>query len=322
MASFTVLQPHRGFPDCRGAIFESVRPKGGLDLKRVSRIRLAQALEKAAILSPEETLEDIVCPNITQNIVVVSTPTSSNVGAYTAASDDTCKSVIRGLDVDIDERQLAAMIVNQRHPKAMQVHRVKETTTVIVLFSGIKETQAAPPKEYRVTDWDEIGKRRKADETEYATLEELFSRHAEDELLATKTVQTDLQGLDYPVYEGRPLDEIGSAFTNLEIEEQHAIATPFNLPEAFGDSASRAICIGGDMRIVNSQSCKIFGSCLCEPHVQLGIVFYLKWLSRLVSIVVSLDLNAAESGVQHKPQTRTTTSLTSEATTDKEACGC
>ncbi|KAH7979877.1 hypothetical protein HPB49_011753 [Dermacentor silvarum] len=36
----------------------------------------------------------------------------------------------------------------------------------------------------------------------------------------------------------------------------------------------------------------------------------------------SLDLNAAESGVQHKPQTRTTTSLTSEATTDKEACGC
>ncbi|KAH8021296.1 hypothetical protein HPB51_014867 [Rhipicephalus microplus] len=144
MASFGVLQPHRGFPDCRGAIFESyvVRPKGGLDLKKVSLSRLAQALETSAKLSPEETLEDIVCPNITQNIVVVSTPAFSNAGAsaalqlirlgsteyhvsaYTASSDHTCKGFIRGVDVDIDERQLAAMIVNQRNPKALKVHRI------------------------------------------------------------------------------------------------------------------------------------------------------------------------------------------------------
>ncbi|KAH7932231.1 hypothetical protein HPB51_029464 [Rhipicephalus microplus] len=30
------------------------------------------------------------------------------------------------------------MIVNQRNPKAMEVHRIKETTTVVVLFSGLK----------------------------------------------------------------------------------------------------------------------------------------------------------------------------------------
>ncbi|KAH8031980.1 hypothetical protein HPB51_022502 [Rhipicephalus microplus] len=105
MASLGVLQP-------RSHIRVIVRPKGGLDLKKVSLIRLAQALETAAKLSPEKTLETIVCPNITQNIVVVSTPASLNAGAYaalrlirlgsteyhvsayTAASDDTCKRVI------------------------------------------------------------------------------------------------------------------------------------------------------------------------------------------------------------------------------------
>ncbi|KAH8038759.1 hypothetical protein HPB51_002903 [Rhipicephalus microplus] len=140
----------------RSHVRVTVRPKGGLNLKNVSLIRLAQALETAEKLSPEETLEDIVCPNITQNIVVVSTPASRNAGpyaalqlirlgsteyhvsAYTATSDDTCKGVIRGLDVDIDERQLAAIIVNQRNPKAMEVHPVTETTTVVVLFSGLK----------------------------------------------------------------------------------------------------------------------------------------------------------------------------------------
>ncbi|KAH8033009.1 hypothetical protein HPB51_004933 [Rhipicephalus microplus] len=57
-----------------------VRTKGGLDFKKVSLICLAQALETAANLSSEETLEDIVCPNITQNIIVVSRRASSNAG--------------------------------------------------------------------------------------------------------------------------------------------------------------------------------------------------------------------------------------------------
>ncbi|KAH8023356.1 hypothetical protein HPB51_012783 [Rhipicephalus microplus] len=247
-------------------------------------------METAAKLSPEEAVEDIVCPNIIQNIVVVSTSTSCNAGAYavlrlirlgsieyhasayTAAFDNTCKGVIRGVDVDIDERQLAVMMVNQRIPKAMEVHRIKKKTTIVVFFSGVKlqqvrvefealkntaqapvrsssveprpakrkkeiegelatasdldvlgaikdlqkvvarqeecfdlvacevamiessfapvmqETRAAPSKEYRVTDGDEFRKCLKADQTEYATLEELFSRLVEDELLAIKTV--------------------------------------------------------------------------------------------------------------------------------------
>ncbi|KAH8030760.1 hypothetical protein HPB51_011600 [Rhipicephalus microplus] len=101
-----------------------VRRKGGLDLKKVSLIRLSQTLEMAAKLPPKETLKNIVCPNITQNIIVVSTPVSYNAGAYaalhlihlgsteyhvsayTATFDDSCKGDIRVVDVDIDERQL------------------------------------------------------------------------------------------------------------------------------------------------------------------------------------------------------------------------
>lgn len=61
------------------------------------------------------------------------------------------------------------------------------------ILSVTQETRVPPPREFRVTDWDEFRKLRKADQTEYGTLEDLFSRLAEDALLATKTVQTDLQ---------------------------------------------------------------------------------------------------------------------------------
>ncbi|KAH7977220.1 hypothetical protein HPB51_026932 [Rhipicephalus microplus] len=61
-----------------------IRPKGGLDVKKVSLILLAKALETAAKLSPEETMKDIVCPDITQSIVVVAAPASRNAGAYAA----------------------------------------------------------------------------------------------------------------------------------------------------------------------------------------------------------------------------------------------
>ncbi|KAH8019054.1 hypothetical protein HPB51_016300 [Rhipicephalus microplus] len=98
-----------------------VRLKGGLDLKKVHLIRIAQILETAAKFSPEETPEDIVFPNTSQNFFAVSIPASRNASAYTAlrfvhlgsteyhvstymaASDNTCKGVMRGVNVDIDE---------------------------------------------------------------------------------------------------------------------------------------------------------------------------------------------------------------------------
>ncbi|KAL1466258.1 hypothetical protein MTO96_026797 [Rhipicephalus appendiculatus] len=42
------------------------------------------------------------------------------------------------VDADISDAQLQAMIVNQRNPKALEAKRIKNTTTVVVLFDGMK----------------------------------------------------------------------------------------------------------------------------------------------------------------------------------------
>ncbi|KAH8037803.1 hypothetical protein HPB51_017303 [Rhipicephalus microplus] len=90
-----------------------VRPRNGLDMRTVSQIRFAKALAVAAALSEEEVTEDVVCPNMMQNIAVISTPAEWNarayskitaitlgtasfdVSAYRTAPDDTCKGIIR-----------------------------------------------------------------------------------------------------------------------------------------------------------------------------------------------------------------------------------
>ncbi|KAL1468700.1 hypothetical protein MTO96_041305 [Rhipicephalus appendiculatus] len=59
-----------------------VRPKGGLDVRKVSRIKVTQALVMAACLGPPQAEEDIVCANDIQNIFVISTPHARNAEAY------------------------------------------------------------------------------------------------------------------------------------------------------------------------------------------------------------------------------------------------
>ncbi|KAH7968568.1 hypothetical protein HPB52_009803 [Rhipicephalus sanguineus] len=120
-----------------------VRPRGGLDVKRRPWPQMKVG-------------EDIVCPNAAQNILVVSTPMRKNacayaavqqihlkegvydVAAYLAASDNTCKGVVRGVDADFSDAQLRTMIVNRRNPTALEVRRFKTTTTVVVLSEGMK----------------------------------------------------------------------------------------------------------------------------------------------------------------------------------------
>ncbi|KAL1482745.1 hypothetical protein MTO96_033578 [Rhipicephalus appendiculatus] len=85
----------------------------------------------AAQLAPAETGEDIVCANVVQNIFV-------EVNSYLAAPDNTCKGIVRGVDLDFDDNQLRDMIVQPRNPKALEVKRIKDTTRIIVLFDGLK----------------------------------------------------------------------------------------------------------------------------------------------------------------------------------------
>ncbi|KAL1468452.1 hypothetical protein MTO96_041468 [Rhipicephalus appendiculatus] len=58
------------------------------------------------------------------------------VVAYVAASEDTCKIVIRGINLDLCDADLTAMIANRRNPAALGVRRIQKTPTMIVLFDG------------------------------------------------------------------------------------------------------------------------------------------------------------------------------------------
>ncbi|KAH7969009.1 hypothetical protein HPB52_013607 [Rhipicephalus sanguineus] len=127
-----------------------------MDVRRISQIKVTQALAMAAQLAPAKMEGKIVCPNMVQNIFVVSAPTKKNarayarvepllvgsaryaVNSYLAAPDNTCKEIVRGVDLDFDHNQLRDMIIQSRNPKALEVKRIKDTTTIIALFNGLK----------------------------------------------------------------------------------------------------------------------------------------------------------------------------------------
>ncbi|KAH7953541.1 hypothetical protein HPB49_009733 [Dermacentor silvarum] len=59
-----------------------LRPKGGLNIQKVGPTSVSKALMAAVELNPEQTTEDYICPNITQNIMVASTPFRENAEKY------------------------------------------------------------------------------------------------------------------------------------------------------------------------------------------------------------------------------------------------
>ncbi|KAH6936744.1 hypothetical protein HPB50_021285 [Hyalomma asiaticum] len=59
-----------------------IRPRGGLNLEKVSPTTVGNAIVDAAGLSSEQTQEDIICPNFKQNILVAGTPERSNAERY------------------------------------------------------------------------------------------------------------------------------------------------------------------------------------------------------------------------------------------------
>lgn len=133
-----------------------VRPRGGLDIKKVGHLRVAQALPVAANLQAIDITEDIICPNMMQNIMIVSTPLRSNamayagveaitigeanyeLNAYFAAPENSCKGVFHGVDPAIEQEELQPLIIQPKNPSALEVRRIKNTSTVIILFDGLK----------------------------------------------------------------------------------------------------------------------------------------------------------------------------------------
>ncbi|KAL1446596.1 hypothetical protein MTO96_044537 [Rhipicephalus appendiculatus] len=129
-----------------------VRPKGGMNVCRVDHFALSKSLIMAATLTDKQAEQDSVYLNKVQNIIVISTPATTNakayatvrkihtsfgafeVSAYVAAPENTCKGVLRKIDPSITEQQLNEAFVNSRNPTAIGVKRIKNTRAVIVLF--------------------------------------------------------------------------------------------------------------------------------------------------------------------------------------------
>ncbi|KAH8022380.1 hypothetical protein HPB51_023667 [Rhipicephalus microplus] len=59
-----------------------IQPRGELNLSKVSTMAIGTAVIEASVLMAEQAIEDVVCPNFTQNIVVVSTREPDNAARY------------------------------------------------------------------------------------------------------------------------------------------------------------------------------------------------------------------------------------------------
>ncbi|XP_077564720.1 uncharacterized protein LOC144180214 [Haemaphysalis longicornis] len=141
-----------------------IRPRGGLNLEKVGPT-VGKAITEGASLSSEQTVHDVICPNITQNIMVASTPLRENadkyarikfitvagkvfeVNAYDTAHSDTCKGIIKNVDIPDGPASLESSpvsesckrnIFNDRNPLALGVKRIKNSGSVIIVFDGLR----------------------------------------------------------------------------------------------------------------------------------------------------------------------------------------
>ncbi|KAH8024691.1 hypothetical protein HPB51_000522 [Rhipicephalus microplus] len=133
-----------------------VRPRGGLDVRTCSQLKVTQAILMAARLPPAAAEQDIVCATAMQNIFVINTPSKSNAIAYYKVQEilladkkhsisacitppgNTCRGVVRGIDTNLAEAALQSLFVTPRNPMVLGVRRIKENPTVIALFNGMK----------------------------------------------------------------------------------------------------------------------------------------------------------------------------------------
>ncbi|KAH8009750.1 hypothetical protein HPB51_019065 [Rhipicephalus microplus] len=114
-----------------------LRPRGGINISNMGSTKVGKAIVEAAGLGSDQMASDIICPNVRQNIMVASTTKWENaeryvrirsidlggcnyeINAYEAAPDDTCKGVIRNIDIADGPAELERNIVNPRNPLAL-----------------------------------------------------------------------------------------------------------------------------------------------------------------------------------------------------------
>ncbi|KAH7959867.1 hypothetical protein HPB49_014447 [Dermacentor silvarum] len=131
-----------------------IRPKRALHIAKIGSLVVTAAILQAAKLADEESLEETVCPNTQQNIVVFSTPHSDHadryarissiqvngvtheLNAYETAAEHTTKGIIRGIPLTETSQQIYNKTVTARNPTALAAKRIASTATVIIAFDG------------------------------------------------------------------------------------------------------------------------------------------------------------------------------------------
>ncbi|KAH9379141.1 hypothetical protein HPB48_019210 [Haemaphysalis longicornis] len=134
-----------------------IRPRGGLIVGRTKPTDLMRAIARAAGMEPQAIItEDTACPNVAQNIVVISTPNDERavryadirnitlgtqvfeVYAYHAAPDNTVKGVIRNISLEDTPEDIHNYVTNKHNPTVIGAHCIGTSEAVIVLFQGSK----------------------------------------------------------------------------------------------------------------------------------------------------------------------------------------
>ncbi|KAG0412376.1 hypothetical protein HPB47_010480 [Ixodes persulcatus] len=111
-----------------------VRPRGGINVKNVSQVKIAQALVTAAGLSFTNAAEDTICPNAVQNILVVSTPSDHNAKAYARVEAISIGSAI----YEMVELRSARKCEASQPPQAPKPAREETSMEVPVEFNALE----------------------------------------------------------------------------------------------------------------------------------------------------------------------------------------
>lgn len=131
-----------------------LRPRDGLDVRKLSDAHIRDAVFTAANIVPREAEEDILRTNPTKNIVLISTPTMANAEkynsirklrvddtiyettAYAAPPEDTVKGVIHHIPSYDTADDITRSLVYKKNPTILQARRMGKTNSVVIIFEG------------------------------------------------------------------------------------------------------------------------------------------------------------------------------------------
>ncbi|KAH8040869.1 hypothetical protein HPB51_013039 [Rhipicephalus microplus] len=123
-----------------------IRPRGGLRVAALGPTDITRDIHEAAATPPEVRNLDVICPNKTQNIMIVSTPDPDSAdqcrnikkiltrckeyeeAAYETAPDDTVKGIIKRISLEEIPGSIRAALVTERNHSIITTERLVEGT--------------------------------------------------------------------------------------------------------------------------------------------------------------------------------------------------